>query len=281
MTLRGVTGTDSVLDKIVAEKREGVEKRKLQEPMAALEKRFAKLDPQWSLTEAITSPRGQAPAGAAVQIIAEIKKASPSKGMLAPDLDHRSVAQAYAAGGAAGISVLTEENYFLGSLEWMRDVRELLSAAGSDQRPSILRKDFIVEPYELTQARAYGADNVLLIVALLEPELLRDLIMQAMALNLEPLVEVHNEQEAERAVLAGARLIGVNNRDLHTFEVDLGVTERIRPLLPADAIVVGESGVRNREDVQRLHDAGARAILVGEAFMKSPDLAAKMAELRI
>ncbi len=281
MTLRGVTGTDSVLDKIVAEKREGVEKRKLQEPMAALEKRFAKLDPQWSLTEAITSPRGQATAGAAVQIIAEIKKASPSKGMLAPDLDHRSVAQAYAAGGAAGISVLTEENYFLGSLEWMRDVRELLSAAGSDQRPSILRKDFIVEPYELTQARAYGADNVLLIVALLELELLRDLIMQAMALNLEPLVEVHNEQEAERAVLAGARLIGVNNRDLHTFEVDLGVTERIRPLLPADAIVVGESGVRNREDVQRLHDVGARAILVGEAFMKSPDLAAKMAELRI
>ena len=281
MVLRGVSGTESVLDKIVAEKRDGVEQRKRQEPTAALEARFSNFDSQWSLTQAIMSPRGNAPVEAAVQVIAEIKQASPSKGMLAPGLDHKAVAQAYATGGAAGISVLTEENYFLGSLEWMRDVRELLSEPGQSDRPSILRKDFLVEPYELTQARAYGADNVLLIVALLELHLLRDLITQALALDLDPLVEVHNENEAERAVQAGARLIGVNNRDLHTFGVDLGVTERIRPLLPADAIVVGESGVRNRGDVERLSGAGVRAVLVGEAFMTSPNVALKMAELRI
>ncbi len=201
--------------------------------------------------------------------------------MLAPDLDHKAVARAYAAGGAAGISVLTEENYFLGSLEWMQEVRGLLSELYPNARPSILRKDFVVEPYEIAQARAYGADNVLLIVALLDINLLRDLIAEAQELALDPLVEVHNEDEAERAVLAGARLIGVNNRDLHTFDVDLSVTERIRPLLPDDAIVVGESGVRNREDVQRLHEAGVQAILVGEAFMTAPDVTAKMAELRI
>ena len=279
--LRGVTGTGSVLDKIVAEKREGVEKRKREEPRTSLEGRFASLDSQWSLTQAIMSPRGPAPTGTAVQVIAEIKKASPSKGMLAPDLDHKAVARAYAAGGAAGISVLTEENYFLGSLEWMQEVRGLLSELYPNTRPSILRKDFVVEPYEIAQARAYGADNVLLIVALLDINLLRDLIAEAQELALDPLVEVHNEDEAERAVLAGARLIGVNNRDLHTFDVDLSVTERIRPLLPDDAIVVGESGVRNREDVQRLHEAGVQAILVGEAFMTAPDVTAKMAELRI
>lgn len=281
MNLRGVTGTGSILDKIVAEKREGVDKRKREAPLAALEARFGDFDGQFGLTRAITVPRGKAPADAAVQVIAEIKKASPSKGMLAPDLDHEAVAKAYAAGGAAGISVLTEENYFLGSLEWMRDVRLLLTDMLPDGRPSILRKDFVVEPYELTQARAFGADNVLLIVALLEPDLLRELTAEAERLGLDALVEVHNESEAERALEAGARLFGVNNRDLQTFEVDLRVTERIRPLLPADAVVVGESGVYGREDVQRLHDAGVRAILVGEAFMTATNVAAKMAELRL
>jgi indole-3-glycerol phosphate synthase len=281
VTLRGVTGTGSILDKIVAERRDGVERRKQDEPEAELLTRFEAFDPQWGLSQAITTPRGHAPAEAAVQVIAEIKKASPSKGLLAPDLDYRAVARAYAAGGAAGISVLTEENYFLGSLEWMRDVRQLLTDLLPGERPSVLRKDFLVEPYELVQARAYGADNVLLIVALLEIELLRDLIGQARDLGLDALVEVHNEEEAARAVAAGATLFGVNNRDLHTFEVDLGVTERVRPLLPPDAVVVGESGVHTRADVERLQRAGVRAILVGEAFMTSPDVAAKMAELRV
>lgn len=278
--IRGVADSGSILDKIVLERREGVEARKRAEPEAELRGRFAGFDSQWGLTNAITTPRGHAPAEADVQIIAEIKKASPSKGMLAPDLDHRRVAKDYALGGAAGISVLTEENYFLGSLEWMRDVRTLLTGMLPGERPSILRKDFLVEPYELVQARAYGADNVLLIVAILELELLRDLIQQAHDLELDALVEVHNEEEAERAVQSGAKLLGVNNRDLHTFKVDLGVTGRIRPLLPDDAVVVGESGVNTRADVELLHSAGVGAILVGEAFMTAPDIAAKMAELR-
>jgi indole-3-glycerol phosphate synthase len=279
-SIHGVTDTGSILDKIVLERREGVEARKRRETEVELRARFADFDPQWGLTSAISTPRGHAPAEAAVQIIAEIKKASPSKGMLAPDLDHRRVAKDYALGGAAGISVLTEENYFLGSLEWMRDVRTLLTDLLPGERPSVLRKDFLVEPYELVQARAYGADNVLLIVALLELELLKDLIAQAADLGLDALVEVHNEAEAARAVQSGARLLGVNNRDLHTFKVDLAVTERIRPLLPPDAIVVGESGVNTHADVERLHAAGTRAVLVGEAFMTATDVAAKMAELR-
>lgn len=279
-SFRGVTDTGSILDKIVADRREGVEARKHRESEADLRTRFDSFDPQWGLTKAITAPRGHAPAEADVQIIAEIKKASPSKGVLAPDLDHRRVAKDYALGGAAALSVLTEENYFLGSLEWMRDVRTLLTEMLPGERPSVLRKDFLIEPYELVQARAYGADNILLIVAMLELELLRDLLQHAEALGLDALVEVHNEAEAERAVQSGARLLGVNNRDLHTFKVDLGVTERIRPLLPPDAVVVGESGVNTRADVERLHGAGVRAILVGEAFMTSPDIAAKMAELR-
>jgi indole-3-glycerol phosphate synthase len=279
-SIRGVTDTGSILDKIVIERRDGVEARKQRESEADLRSRFDGFDAQWGLTKAITTPRGNAPAEAAVQIIAEIKKASPSKGMLAPDLDHRRVAKDYAYGGATGISVLTEENYFLGSLEWMRDVRTLLTELLPGERPSILRKDFLIEPYELVQARAYGADNVLLIVALLELELLKDLIGQATDLGLDALVEVHNEAEAERAVQSGATLLGVNNRDLHTFKVDLGVTERIRPLLPPNAVVVGESGVNTHADVERLHAAGTKAILVGEAFMTAPDIAAKMAELR-
>jgi indole-3-glycerol phosphate synthase len=278
---RGVTETGSILDHIVADKQEERERRMRSAPEAGLRRRFDDLDATWTLIDAITSPRGRAPAGVAVQIVAEIKKASPSKGLLAPDLDYLSVARKYTLAGAAGISVLTESNYFLGSLDWLRDVRLTLQSELPGARPSLLRKDFLVDPYEITEARAYGADNVLLIVALLETALLREMIDKAHELGLGALVEVHTEAEAERAVAAGATLFGINNRDLHTFEVDLATTECIRPLLPPDAIVIGESGVSTRADIARLHAAGVRAILVGEAFMTSPDIAAKMNELRL
>jgi indole-3-glycerol phosphate synthase len=280
-TLRGVTETGSILDRIVADTRALRERQKLDEPESLLRERVDEYDPQWRLNEAIVSPRGRAPADAAVQIIAEIKKASPSKGVLALDLDYLRIAREYTLGGAAGISVLTEPFHFQGSISYLREVRLALSAEFPGERPSLLRKDFLIEPYELIQARAFGADNVLLIVALLDVTLLRDLIQQAQAQEMDALVEVHNEAEAERAVAAGATLFGINNRDLHTFAVDLATTERIRPLLPPDAVVVGESGVNARADVERLHNAGVGAILVGEAFMTSPDVAAKMAELRI
>jgi indole-3-glycerol phosphate synthase len=201
--------------------------------------------------------------------------------VLTETLDVEAIARAYALGGAVGISVLTESNYFLGSTDHLRRVRVCLAKEFPGTRPSLLRKDFLVDPYEVLQAKAYGADNVLLIVAMLEQPLLIDLMQRAKELGLDALVEVHTPEEAERAVAAGATLYGINNRDLHTFKVDLAVTERIRPLLPPGAVVVGESGVHTRDDVARLHKAGVRAILVGEAFMTSPDIAAKMAELRL
>jgi indole-3-glycerol phosphate synthase len=281
MTNRGVTETGSVLDRIVADWRASLEAAKRLEPETALRERIAAYDPQWPLTSAITTPRGLAPAGTAVQIVAEIKKASPSRGVLAETLDPVAIAEAYTAGGAAAISVVTEPNHFQGDLHWLRAVRERLALAHPGVRPSLLRKDFTFDSYQLLQARAYGADNVLLIVAMLDDALLRDLLAEAEGLGLDALVEVHTEGEAQRAVKTGAALFGINNRDLHTFKVDLATTERVRPALPADAIVVGESGVHTRADVERLHRAGVRAILVGEAFMTAPDVAAKMAELRL
>jgi indole-3-glycerol phosphate synthase len=279
-TSRGITETGSILDRIVAELQETLAGSKRDEPEAALRQRFADYDPQWQLSRAISAPRGNAPGPETVQIIAELKKASPSKGLLADKLDAVGIARAYLAGGATGISVVTEPNYFRGEIRWLKDVRLTLGREALDARPSLLRKDFVTDPYELVQARAYGADNVLLIVAMLDVPLLRDLLAQAGELDLDALVEVHSESEAERALEAGARLFGINNRDLHTFNVDLGVTERIRPLLPRDALVVGESGVHSRADVERLQQAGVRAVLVGEAFMTAPDIGAKMAELR-
>jgi indole-3-glycerol phosphate synthase len=281
VTARGVTRTDSILDRIVAQLRAVRERQKLDEPESLLRELAQSQGPQWPLTRAIVSPRGNAPASAAVQIIAEVKKASPSRGVLAPRLDHVAVARAYARGGAAGVSVVTEPNYFRGHVTWLDEIRKALSQEFGEARPSILRKDFIVDPYQVLQSRAYGADNVLLIAALLEESLLREFIGQAEELGMDALVEVHTQAEAERAVRAGATLFGINNRDLHTFEVDLATTERIRPLLPEDAVVIGESGVHTRKDVERLQRAGVQAILVGEAFMTAPDVAAKMAELRV
>ena len=278
-TNRGVTQTGSILDRIVADGRDDLARRKRDDSEASLRQRLAGRDATWDLSPAIATPRGKAPADA-IQIIAEIKKASPSKGVLAETLNPVAIARAYTQGGATGISVLTEPKYFQGSLQYLLDVREALELEFPDTRPSLLRKDFVTDPYEIVEARAYGADNVLLIVAMLEQPRLRDLLAAARAEGLGALVEVHTEAEAERAIEAGATLFGINNRDLHTFNVDLSVTERIRPLLPADAIVVGESGVHTRTDAERLQRAGVQAILVGEAFMTAPDIAAKMAELR-
>jgi indole-3-glycerol phosphate synthase len=280
MRNRGVTQTGSILDRIVADGREDLARRKREVPEAALRERFAFRDATWDLSKAVETPRGAATAGK-VQIIAEIKKASPSKGILAETFDPVVIGRAYAAGGATGISVLTEPTYFKGSLEHLLAVREMLERELPDARPSLLRKDFVTDPYEIVEARAYGADNVLLIVAMLELALLRDLLAAARQAGLGALVEVHAEAEAEQAIECGATLFGINNRDLHTFNVDLATTERVRPLLPADAIVIGESGVHTKADVERLHRAGVRAILVGEAFMTAPDVAAKMAGLRL
>jgi indole-3-glycerol phosphate synthase len=273
------TRTGTILDQIVADKREELAQRLVQEPVEALQRRIAEHDPQWSLMQAILEgPRGPHAGGKRVQLIAEIKKASPSKGRLVSVLEHRAMARTYTIGGAAGISVVTERKHFMGEVQFMLDVRVSMKGYYPGGRPSILRKDFLFDPYHLWEARAYGADAVLLIVAILEDAQLRDLIAQARELEMDALVEVHDEAEVERALSAGADLIGINNRDLRTFDVDLATTERLRPLIPQDKVVVSESGIFTRADTERLADCGVHAVLVGEALITSNDVRNKMRE---
>ena len=273
------TRTGTILDQIVADKREELAQRQQQEPIEALKRRIAEHDEQWSLIRAILEgPRGPHAGGKRVQLIAEIKKASPSKGRFVSVLEHRALARTYTIGGAAGISVLTERRHFQGELQHMLDVRVSMKGYYPGGRPSTLRKDFLFDPYHLWEARAYGADAVLLITAILDDATLRALLAQARELEMDALVEVDDEAEVERALRAGADLIGINNRDLRTFAVDLATTERLRPLIPNDKVVVSESGIAGRADVERLADCGVHAILVGEALMTATDVREKMRE---
>jgi indole-3-glycerol phosphate synthase len=207
-----------------------------------------------------------------VSVIAEVKRRSPSKGALADIPDPAALAAAYEAGGAAVISVLTEQRRFGGSLDDLRAVRTTVEIP-------VLRKDFVVTPYQLWEARAFGADLVLLIAAALDQLDLEALYAEARELGLTPLVEVHDEAEAERAVTLGADLVGVNARNLKTLEVDPGTFGRLSPLLPGDVVKVAESGVRGPEDVRTLAAQGARAVLVGETLVRGADPASAVAVL--
>ena len=226
------------------------------------------------------SPRpegeGRPEGGVRVRLIAELKRASPSKGILAPHLDLFQVADIYAQNGASAISVLTEEKFFLGKLETLHELR----FARKSGLP-LLRKDFLIDEIQLYESRANGADAVLLITAALtDDQLFADLHALALELGLAPLVEVHSEAEAERALkLKDIRLIGINNRDLATFHVSLETTERIRLMIPAHVTVVTESGIFTAGDVERLARANVDAILVGEALVTANDIASKVREL--
>ncbi len=213
---------------------------------------------------------------AGVRLIAELKRASPSKGMLAPRLDLFQVADIYAQNGASAISVLTDEKFFMGKLETLYELRFTHHSS-----LPLLRKDFIINEIQLYETRANGADAVLLITAALADDaLFADLHALALELGLTPLVEVHNENEVERALkLKDVRLIGVNNRNLTTFDVSLETTERLRPMIPDEIAVVAESGIFTARDVERLVNANVDAILVGEALVTSDDIAAKVREL--
>jgi indole-3-glycerol phosphate synthase len=207
-----------------------------------------------------------------MSLIAEVKRRSPSKGLLAEAVDPVAQAGLYADGGASAISVLADSTYFGGSLEDLRRVRDAVSIP-------VLCKDFILTPYQVYEARAAGADLMLLIVAALEDAELVELSDLAVSLGMTPLVEVHDQHDLARAVAAGASLIGINNRDLSDFSVDLLTTEYLAPLVPDDATLVSESGIATREDVERVARAGARAVLVGETLMRSTDPAATIREL--
>jgi indole-3-glycerol phosphate synthase len=257
--------TDTILDKILARKSELISRAR--EAM--------RVDPgseEWlhESVRAAPPPRGFAAAlrRETIALIAEVKKASPSKGVLIADFDPVRLASGYADGGAAAVSVLTDEDFFQGSLAHMRAVRETVSLP-------VLRKDFVIDPYQVYEGRAAGADAMLLIVAALEDAHLAKLHALICELGMAALVEVHDEAEMERALSIGATLIGVNNRDLRTFKEDLQTTGRLARLVPQSVTLVAESAIRTPEDVRRMGEAGAHAVLVGEGLLKSSDIAAQ------
>jgi indole-3-glycerol phosphate synthase len=214
-------------------------------------------------------------------LIAELKRASPSKGLLAPHLDLFQVADLYVQNGAAAISVLTDEKFFMGSLEMLRKLNDLQPSTFDHRPVPLLRKDFILHETQLYESRANGADAILLIAAALpDDKHFADLHACAQSLGLTVLVEVHDEAETERALkIPNIQLVGINNRDLDTFTVTLETTERLRPMIPAEIAVVAESGIFTAQDVERLAQANVDAILVGEALMTSEDIPAKVREL--
>jgi indole-3-glycerol phosphate synthase len=253
----------TILDKIVADKRGEIKLAKRKMPLAVLEERIAQQQPL-NFAGALR--------GNGLKLIAEVKKASPSRGVLCPDFKPVEIAQTYAQNGAAAISVLTEEKHFQGSLEYLAAIREKVNIP-------LLRKDFIFDEYQIYESVAYGADAILLIAAILEKETLEEFLKLGESLKLGCLVEVHNEDELFQAMLAGAEIIGINNRDLNTFKVDTNTTRRLRMLIPAENIVVSESGINNKDDIKKMKECRVNAVLVGEALMTAKDIPAKMKEL--
>jgi len=207
-----------------------------------------------------------------LNLIAEIKKASPSKGLIRESFDVAHLAKIYVENGAAAISVLTEDKYFLGKPRYITKVSEYFSVP-------VLTKDFIIDEGQIYESFICGTSAILLIVAILDDQRLKSLYDAASHLDLDCLVEVHDEKELDRALKLGAEIIGINNRDLHTFEVDLKVSEKLIPKIPKDKVIVSESGIKTHDDIKRLKDAGAHAVLIGETFLQAKDISAKIKEV--
>jgi indole-3-glycerol phosphate synthase len=260
--------TPDVLKKIVARKAEEVAERAARRSLREIQAAAEAGGPARGFATAIE----RRIAAGLPAVIAEVKKASPSKGVLRPDFDPAAIARSYARGGAACLSVLTDVDFFQGSDEY------LVRARGACALP-VLRKDFLIDPYQVYEARAMDADCILLIAACLDDASLRELSGLARRLGMDVLVEVHDGDELERALAIGNRLVGINNRDLRTFEVSLDTTLGLLPRIPDDRIVVTESGILGTEDVRRMRARGIHAFLVGEAFMRADDPGARLAEL--
>lgn len=256
----------SILDRIVASKRPEIAAASAALPARELERRLAAVLPSRPFRAALEQEPGLA-------IIAEVKKASPSAGVLRPDFDPLAIAQTYAAHGAAAISVLTDTPFFQGQLAFLSAIRAQVALP-------LLRKDFILDRYQLLEARLAGADAVLLIAEILGPDDLPRLLQQTHELGMEALVELFDGANLPRVLDSGARLIGINNRDLRTFATRLEHTLELAALVPKDCCLVSESGIRSRADMQRLQAAGVKAVLIGETFMRAADIGAKLDELR-
>jgi indole-3-glycerol phosphate synthase len=245
-----------ILDEILAQTRQAVTSARSRLPLAKLEEHVVAAQPVRDFRAALGKP--------GLACIAEFKRRSPSKGWINRDADSAVVASAYQAAGAAAISVLTDSPFFGGSLDDLRRARAAVDIP-------VLRKDFIIDPYQVTEARTAGADALLLIVAALRQEDLVGLLAEVRRLGMQALVEAHDRHQVERALAAGARVIGVNHRDLCTFQLDMTLATSMRPLVPSDCLLVAESGICTADDVKRMQEAGIDAALVGESFMGDPD----------
>jgi indole-3-glycerol phosphate synthase len=254
----------TILDKIIRWKRSEIAQHKRARPVEVVQAEMTLAPPPRNFAAALRAP--------AVSLIAEVKRASPSKGLLRHNFDAVVLAHEYEDNGATAISVLTDQHFFQGNLGHLRAVRQNVGLP-------VLRKDFILDPYQVYEARAAGADSVLLIVAALSAGDLKALYQLVRELGMAALVEVHNAAELERALKIGPRIVGVNNRDLRTFKVDLETTAHLRPLVPTDVILVAESGVHTRADVARLAAIDVDAMLVGESLVRAKDVGRKVLEL--
>ena len=253
-----------ILDTILQHKERELAERQATVPLRAMEQRAEATDPPRDFAAALRQD--------GIRLIAEIKRASPSKGVFAPDLDPAALARTYESGGASALSVLTDERFFQGSLGDLQTARAAVTIP-------VLRKDFTTDEYHIVEARAAGADAVLLIVAALPQPRLRELLRCAEKWGMAAIVEVHTAEEATRALDVDAEVIGINNRNLHTFETTLETTANLRKLIPSDRLVVSESGIHTPADVAQLHAWNANAMLIGEALVTAPDTAAKVSAL--
>lgn len=256
-----------ILDKLAESSRRRVEERKRTRSLEALRREAEARNAQTGF------PFETALGRQGLSFICEVKKASPSKGVITEEFPYLQIASEYEAAGADAVSCLTEPEYFLGSDRYLEEI------AGKISLP-VLRKDFTVDPYMIYEAKILGASAVLLICAILDREEVREGIRIADSLGLSALVEAHDEAEVEKALDAGARIVGVNNRDLRTFQVDLDNSRRLRAMVPPDILFVSESGIRTPEDIRRLRENGTDAVLIGETFMRSPDKKKMICELR-